>query len=98
MSVEWLPMVFDETKLKELRERIIDVAANERNGLLIIILGVFLSGSGFIFAVIGLSGLAYFVGVFVSALGFFSTVFGFYVAVHYAHQYNVLLKEVERRL
>jgi amino acid transporter len=89
-------MLSDDAKLKDLRERIIDVAANERNGLLIIIMGVFLAGSGLIFSVVGGSGLAYFGGVLVSALGVFSTLLGFYVAVHYANQYNKLLKELER--
>jgi hypothetical protein len=91
-------MLSDDTRLKELRERIIDVAKNERNGLLIIPMGVFLAGAGLIFSVLGSSGLAYFGGIFVSALGVFSTLFGFYVAAHYAHQYNDLLKELERTL
>jgi amino acid transporter len=91
-------MLSDESKLRDLRERIIDVATNERNGLLIIIMGVFLAGSGLIFSVMGRSGLAYFGGILVSALGIFSTLLGFYVVVHYAHQYNKLLKELERTL
>jgi hypothetical protein len=53
---------------------------------------------GLIFGAIGRSVLAYVGGTFVSALGIFSTVFGFYVAVHYAHQYNNLLRELERTL
>ena len=93
-----IAMLSDDVKLKELRERIIDVAANERNGLLIIILGVFLVGLGLIFTVIEVSALVYFGGIFVSVLGIFSTLFGFYVAVHYAYQYNDLLKELERKL
>lgn len=88
-------MLSDDAKLKE---RIIDVSRNERNGLLIIPMGVFLVGAGLILSVIGSNGLAYFGGIFVSALGIFSTLFGFYVAVHYAHQYNDLLKELERTL
>jgi hypothetical protein len=91
-------MLSDDAKLKDLRERIIDVARNERNGLLIIPMGVFLAGSGLIFSVIGSSGLAYFGGILVSMLGIFSTLFGFYVTVHYAHQYNNLLKELEHTL
>jgi amino acid transporter len=91
-------MLSDDAKLKDLRERIIDVARNERNGLLIIPMGVFLVGAGLIFSVIGSSGLGYFGGVFVLALGIFSTLFGFYVVVHYAHQYKDLLKELERTL
>jgi hypothetical protein len=88
-------MLSDEAKLKE---RIVEVARNERNGLLIISMGVFLVSTGLIFSVIGSSGLAYFGGIFVSVLGIFSTLFGFYVAVHYAYQYNDLLKELERKL
>jgi hypothetical protein len=88
-------MLSDEAKLKE---RIVEVARNERNGLLIISMGVFLVSAGLIFSVIGSSGLAYFGGIFVSVLGIFSTLFGFYVAVHYAYQYNDLLKELERKL
>jgi len=57
-----------------------------------------LAGAGLIFGALGTSGLAYVVGIFVSVLGVFSTVFGFYVSVHYAHQYNNLLKELERTL
>jgi hypothetical protein len=88
-------MLSDDEKLKE---RIIVVARNERNGLLIIPMGVFLVGAGLIFSAIGSSGLAYFGGIFVSVLGIFSTLFGFYVTVHYAHQYNNLLKELEHTL
>jgi uncharacterized membrane-anchored protein len=91
-------MLSDGAKLKELRERIIDVARNERNGLLIIPMGVFLVGAGLIFSAIGNSGLAYIGGIIVSALGIFSTLFGFYVVVRYAYQYNDLLIELERTL
>jgi hypothetical protein len=97
-SVEWLCMLPEEARLRDLRERIIVVARNERNGLLIIPMGVFLVGAGLIFSVIGNSGLAYIGGILVSVLGIFSTVFGFYVSVHYAHQYNNLLKELERTI
>jgi len=93
VAVEWLFMLSDDAKFKELRKRIVDVAANERNGLLIIVLGVFLVGSGLIFTIIGVGGLAFFGGISVSVLGVFSTLFGFCVVVYYAHQYNVLLKE-----
>jgi len=91
-------MLSDDAKLKDLKERIIDVATNERNGLLIIIMGVFLAGSGLIFSAIGNSGLAYFGGILVSVLGIFSTLFGFYAVLHYAHQYNALLRELEHTL
>ena len=88
-------MLSNEAKLEE---RIVEVARNERNGLLIISMGVFLVSAGLIFSVIGSSELAYFGGILVSALGIFSTLFGFYVTMHYAHQYNDLLKELERKL
>jgi hypothetical protein len=88
-------MPSDNTQLKE---KIIVVARNERNGLLIIPMGVLLAGAGLIFSTVGSSGLAYFGGIFVSALGIFSTLFGFYVTLHYAHQYNDLLEELERTL
>jgi hypothetical protein len=91
-------MLPDDAKLKDLRERVIDAAANERNGLLIIPAGVLLVGLGLIFSVIGSSGLAYFGGILISALGVFSTLLGFYVTAHYAHQYNDLLKELEHTL
>ena len=88
-------MSSDDAKL---REKIIEVARNERNGLLIIPLGVFLVGAGLIFSAIGNNGLSYFGGISISALGIFSTLFGFYVTAHYAHKYNDLLKELEHRL
>ena len=88
-------MSFDDAKL---RERIMEVAKNEINGLLIIPMGVFLVGAGLIFSVIGNSGLFYFGGISISALGIFSTLFGFYVSAHYAHKYNDLLNELEHRL
>ena len=88
-------MLSDDTKL---RERIIDVARNERNGLLIILVGVFLVGAGLVFSAIGKSGLSYFGGISISALGIFSTLFGFYVSLHYARKYNDLLKEMEHAL
>jgi hypothetical protein len=88
-------MLSDAAKLKE---RIIVVARNERNGLLIIPMGVFLAGAGLIFSAIGRSGLAYFGGISISVLGIFSILFGFYTTVHYAHQYNRLLRELEHTL
>jgi hypothetical protein len=88
----------EETKVRDLRKRIIVVERNERNGLLIIPMGVFLVGAGLIFSALGCSRLVYFGGIFVSLLGVFSTVLGFYVSVHYAHQYNNLMRELERTL
>ncbi len=84
-------MLHEDSKLSE---KIIEVARNERNGLLIIIMGVFLALAGLIFTAVGGSNLAFLGGPFVSALGIFSTLLGFYVAAHYAHQYNELLKDL----
>jgi hypothetical protein len=78
-----------------LRERIIEAARNERNGLLLIPLGVFLVGTGLIFSAIGESAISYFGGIAISALGIFSTLLGFFVSIHYAHKYNDLLRELE---
>jgi hypothetical protein len=90
--IKWLVTLSDAAKL---REKILVVARNERNGLLIIPMGVFLAGAGLIFSAMGNSGLAFFGGIAVSVLGVFSSFFGFYVTVHYAHQYNKLLRELE---
>lgn len=91
-------MLSNDAKQRDLKERIIDASTNERNGLLIIPAGVLLVGLGLIFSVIGSSGLAYFGGILISALGIFSTLLGFFVTAHYAHQYNDLLRELERTL
>ena len=88
-------MLSDNAKL---RERIIEAARNERNGLLMIPLGVFLVGTGLIFSTIGRNDFSYFGGIAISALGIFSTLFGFYVTMHYAHKYNDLLRELEHTL
>jgi len=92
-NVEWLSTLSEDVKLESLRERIIDVARNERNGLRIFQMGVVLVCAGIIISVLGNNSVAYFGGIFFIILGTISTVFGFYVSVHYAHQYNTLLKE-----
>lgn len=84
----------EDVELRDLRERILDAARNERNGLLILPMGVFLIGAGLIFNMMWDSSVAYIGGVFVTVLGVFSTIFGFYVTAHYAHKYNNLLKEL----
>jgi hypothetical protein len=91
-------MSSEDTKLRDLKERIRDVTINERNGLLIITMGVFLFCFGLVFSVILNNSLVFVGGIFSSALGIFSTLFGFYVAAHYAHQYNNLQKELEHTL
>ena len=91
-------MLSEDTKLRDLRERIRDVTINERNGLLIITMGVFLFCLGLVFSAIVNNSLVFIGGIFSSALGIFSTLFGFYVVVYYAHQYNNLQKELEHAL
>ena len=93
-----MPALSEIEKFTDLKERIIDVARNERSGLLIIPLGVFLVGAGLIFNIIGSNSFAHIGGILVSGLGVFSTLFGFYLSVHYAHQYNNLLDELENKL
>ena len=88
-------MLSEDTKLKNLRDSIIDVTRNERNGLLIFQMGVVLVCAGEIISVLGNNSVAYISGIFFILLGTLSTVFGFYVSVHYAHQYNNLLKELD---
>ncbi len=88
-------MLSEDTKLRDLKERIRDVTINERNGLLIITMGVFLFCLGLVFSAIVNNSLVFIGGIFSSALGIFSTLLGFYAAAHYAHQYNNLQKELE---
>ena len=88
----------EDAKLRELRERIRDVATNEKNGLRIILMSVFLFCIGLVFSAIVNNRLVFIGGIFISGLGIFSTLLGFYVAVHSAHQYNILLKELEHGL
>jgi hypothetical protein len=89
-------MLSEESKLRDLQERIRDVAINERNGLLIITMGVLLFCLSMVFIAVVNSSLVFIGGSFSSALGVFSTLFGFYVVAHYAHQYNNLQKELEQ--
>ncbi len=91
-------MLSEESKVRDLQERIRDVTINERNGLLIITMGVFLFCLGIVFIAVVNNNLVFIGGTFSSALGIFSTLFGFYVVVHYAHQYNNLQKELEHAL
>ena len=82
-------------KSRNLKEKIIDVARNERNGLLIFQMGVVLVSAGVIISVLGNNNVVHIGGIFFIVLGTLSTVFGFYVSVRYAHQYNNLLKELD---
>ena len=85
----------ENVNTRALSERIMDVARNERNGLLIFQMGVVLVCAGVVISVLGNNSIAYIGGIFFVVLGTLSTVFGFYVSVHYAHQYNNLLRELD---
>jgi uncharacterized membrane protein HdeD (DUF308 family) len=85
----------EDVTIRRLREKIMDVARNERNGLLMFQMGVFLVFAGVIISVLGNRSFTYAGGILFIALGTFSTAFGFYVTVHYAHQYNNLLRELD---
>jgi len=85
----------EDAKLRNLRQKIMDVARNERNGLLMIPMGVFLVSAGLVISVVGNNSVAYIGGIFFVLSGILSTMFGFFVSVHYAHQYNNLLKELD---
>jgi hypothetical protein len=91
-------MLPEDAKLRDLTERIRDVTINERNGLLIITMSVFLFCLGLVLSAMVNNSLVFIGGIFSSALVIFSTLLGFYVAVHYAHQYNNLQKELEHAL
>lgn len=88
-------MTSENRKLDDLRGRIADASRNEKNGLLMILMGVFLTSAGLIISVIVDSTLAFVGGVLVAFLGVFSTMFGFYVSAHFAHQYTNLLRELD---
>jgi hypothetical protein len=85
----------EDAKLRNLRDRILDAAKTERNGLLIISMSVFLVCAGLIISVVVNNVAAYVGGTLVTVLGFLSTLFGFYISIHYAHQYNSLLEELD---
>lgn len=91
-------MSSEDTKLRDLKERIRDVTINERNGLLIITMGVFLFCLGSVFSAVVDNSFVFIGGIFSSALGIFSTLLGFYVVAHYAHQYNNLQRELDHAL
>ena len=85
--------VSEETKFSQIQEKLSDTAMNERNGLRIIVMGVFLTCAGLIFSAIFNNIVAYVGGAFLTMLGVFSTLFGFYVSVHYSRLYNDLLRD-----
>ncbi len=83
-----------DAELEDLRGRIINVARNERYGLLIIQLGVFLVVGGLVIGVLGGSSYSQIGTIAVVLLGVSSTFVGFFVTAHYAHEYNSLLREL----
>jgi hypothetical protein len=79
-----------------LREILTDVSRNERNGLLIFQMGIVLVFGGIIINVLSNNIVATVSGLFFVTVGTLSTAIGFYVTVHYARQYNNLLKELDK--
>ncbi len=91
---DWLLRLSNDVKLNSLRERINDVARNEKIGLRILSTGVILVNVGLIMSVMKNNIVAYVAGIFGVVLGIISIGFGFYVTVNFARKYNVLLEEV----
>jgi hypothetical protein len=91
----WLSMS-EDAQSRNLKEVIKDVARNERNGLLIFQMGVVLFFGGVIINVLSNNTVATVSGILFVLVGTLSTAIGFYVTVHYAHQYNNLLKELDK--
>jgi hypothetical protein len=83
----------EDAQSRNLKELITDVARNERNGLLIFQMGIVLVFGGAIINILSNTIVATVSGIFFVTVGTLSTAIGFYVSVHYAHQYNNLLKE-----
>ncbi len=82
-------------KLKKLSEKISEAAENERSGLLVIPLGVFLISAGLIISIVGNHTAVFYGGVFAAILGILSTLLGFFLTAHYSHRYNRLLEELD---
>ncbi len=82
-------------KLKKLSENISEAAKNEKSGLLVIPLGVFLINAGLIISLVGSHSAVFYGGVFATILGILSTLLGFFLTAHYSHQYNRLLEELD---
>jgi hypothetical protein len=59
--------------------------------------GVFLFCLGLVFSALVNNRFVFIGGILSLTLGIFSTLFGFYVAGHYAHQYNNLQKVLEQK-
>jgi hypothetical protein len=86
----------EDVQSKNLRELLTDVSRNERNGLLIFQMGIVLVFGGIIINVLSNNIVATVSGLFFVIVGTLSTAIGFYVTVHYARQYNNLLKELDK--
>jgi hypothetical protein len=86
----------EDAQSKNLRELLTDLSRNERNGLLIFQMGIVLVFGGIIINVLSNNIVATVSGLFFVIVGTLSTAIGFYVTVHYARQYNNLLKELDK--
>ena len=86
----------EDAQSKNLRELLTDLSRNERNGLLIFQMGIVLVFGGIIINVLSNNIVATVSGLFFVIVGTLSTAIGFYVTVHYARQYNNLLKESDK--
>jgi hypothetical protein len=89
-------MLSEDAQSRNLREILTDVSRNERNGLLIFQMGIVLVFGGIIINVLSNNIVATVSGLFFVTVGTLSTAIGFYVTVHYARQYNNLLKELDK--
>ena len=92
----WLSILSEDAQSKNLREQLTEVSRNERNGLLMFQMGIVLVFGGVIINVLSNNIVATISGIFFVIIGTLSTAIGFFVTVHYAHQYNNLLKELDK--
>ncbi len=88
-----MKLLSEQPKPEDRIKRISDVSRNERNGLMIVLVGVFLVNAGLIISAIGNTIATLVGGSFFIALGAFSTLFGFFVSLHYGRKYTDLLEE-----
>ena len=92
----WVSILSEDAQSRNLKELIKDVARNERNGLLMFQMGIVLFFGGVIINVLSNNIVATVSGILFVLVGTLTTAIGFYVTVHYAHQYNNLLKELDK--
>ena len=92
----WVSILSEDAQSRNLKELIKEVARNERNGLLMFQMGIVLFFGGVIINVLSNNIVATVSGILFVLVGTLSTAIGFYVTVHCAHQYNHLLKELDK--